>query len=166
MVAGCGHRVDQRGVSTKLLIPTASALALLAVLGAASATTYTVLPDGSGDYPTIEAAIDVSVNGDVIELANGTFRGPGNRDIQVHEKLITIRSQSGDPSTCIIDCEGSVAEHHGGFVFYSDVLLEGVTVCNSYREYGTGAVCVISDGVVRDCVFRNNGGNEHDHAHR
>jgi hypothetical protein len=42
-----------------------------------------VAPDGSGDAPTIQAAIDSSAPQDVVELADGTFIGPGNRDLDL-----------------------------------------------------------------------------------
>ena len=144
----------------KLLIPTASALILLASLGAASATTYTVLPDGSGDYPTIQAAINASADGDVVELGNGTFQGPGNRDIQYFDKLITVRSQSGDPGACIVDCQGSAAESHRGFdlvgALTSQAVLEGVTITHAYGEYWACAVYCASAATVRNCVLRDN----------
>ena len=34
----------------------------------AAATTYTVNPDGSGDFPTIQAGITAASDGDIIEL--------------------------------------------------------------------------------------------------
>src|SRR5512140_630920 len=38
------------------------------------ARTIVVRPDGSGDYPTIQAAVDAAApSGDVIQLASGTF---------------------------------------------------------------------------------------------
>ena len=43
------------------------------------ATTYLVNPEGTGDFPTIQAAIDAVVDGDIIELNDGTFTGDGNR---------------------------------------------------------------------------------------
>jgi hypothetical protein len=79
----------------------------LATLSGAGATTYLVRPDGTGDFPTIQAAVAASASGDVIELANGTFTGPGNRDVDYLSKLVTIRSQSGNPEACVIDCQGS-----------------------------------------------------------
>ena len=42
--------------------------------------------DGSGDYPTIQAAIDDSNDSDVIILAPGTYTGAGNRDIDFKGK--------------------------------------------------------------------------------
>ena len=54
---------------------------LLAVASQASAATLVVAPDGTGDYPTIPAAINASSNNDVIELlGHGVKRvgdGPG-----------------------------------------------------------------------------------------
>jgi hypothetical protein len=67
----------------------------------ASATTYVIEPDGSGDFPTIQAAINASSDGDIIELADGTFTGAGNRDVDVAGRAVTVRSQSGDPETCV-----------------------------------------------------------------
>jgi len=49
--------------------------------GPSVATVYEVRPDGFGDFPTIQAAIEGAVDGDVIELTNGVFLGEGNRDV-------------------------------------------------------------------------------------
>ncbi len=75
-----------------------------------SATTYLVTPDGTGDYPTIQLAVDAVVDGDIIELTPGTFTGDGNRDVDYLGRAITIRSQSGDPAGCVIDCEGTASD--------------------------------------------------------
>ena len=58
----------------------------------AVADTYTVSPDGLGDYPTIQTAVDDAGDGDVIELTDGTFTGDGNRDVVVPAVNLTIRS--------------------------------------------------------------------------
>ncbi len=81
------------------------------------AATWTVYPDGSGDAPTIAAAIDSLSTGDVIELGDGVFTGDGNRDLYNMEKGFVLRSQSNNPEACIIDCQGSAAEPHWGISF-------------------------------------------------
>ena len=60
-----------------------------------------VKADGSGDYPTIQAAINNAITGDIIELQPGTYTGDGNRDIDPNGKAITIRSVNpNDP--CVV----------------------------------------------------------------
>lgn len=66
---------------------------------------WLVKPDGTGDAPDLRAAVASAEAYDVIELADGTFTGVGNRDIEVKKPLV-FRSVSGDAASCIIDCEG------------------------------------------------------------
>ncbi len=105
-------------------------------VGTAGPQTYVVQPDGSGDFATIQSAIDAAIPGDTIELADGMFAGDGNRDLDFKGKAITIRSQSGDPELCYINCEGYVDDPHYGFVFYSnegpDSILEGVSIIQGF----------------------------------
>ena len=72
----------------------ASIIAAALVAAAAiptAAVIYTVSPDGLGDYPTIQAAVDAVIDGDIIELTDETFTGDGNRDIVVPSVSVTIR---------------------------------------------------------------------------
>jgi predicted outer membrane repeat protein len=131
---------------------------------AASATTYVVRPDGIGPYPTIQAAINAAVDGDVIELVDGVFRGNGNRDIDLLGKAITVRSRGGDPLGCTIDCEGSESEPHRGFYLHtaedSCSVLEGLTVSNGWAGgtdgLGGGLLCRDASPHISRCVFFNN----------
>ncbi len=84
----------------------------------ALAKSWLVRPDGGGDAPTIAAAIDSVTGNDIIELADGLYTGEGNRDLNNMEKAIVIRSVSGDPLNCVIDCEGSADSPHFGIRFY------------------------------------------------
>ena len=83
-----------------------------------SGATYLVKPDGMGDFPTIQDAIDAAVPGDIVELADGTFTGPGNRELDYLGKAITVRSQSGQPENCVIDLEGTIYDGYRGFHFH------------------------------------------------
>jgi hypothetical protein len=84
----------------------------------AEARTWLVQPDGGGDAPTIAAAIDSVAGNDIIKLADGLYTGEGNRDLYNMEKSIVISSSSGDPLSCVIDCEGSALDPHFGIRFY------------------------------------------------
>jgi len=132
----------------------------------ASAETYLVRPDGTGDFPTIQAAIDSATDGDVIELADGTFTGTGNRDIDDRGKAITVRSESRDPATCTINCEGSEDDPHRGFLFltgeeYGSVL-EAVQITNGHAAgdlpdcWGGGIYCYYSAPKIDNCLFSGN----------
>lgn len=57
-------------------------------------------------HPTIQAAINAASNGDVVLLADGTHTGPGNRDLTVAGKTLTVRSETGDRAVCVVDCNG------------------------------------------------------------
>lgn len=125
-----------------MLQRTCSIGALILILTALPtfAATYIVKPDGTGDYPTIQAAIDAAVEGDIIELTDGTFTGDGNRDVEYLGKNITVRSQSGVPEACIIDCETTPEDPHRGFYFHAgetlSARLEGITITNGYNSPG------------------------------
>lgn len=138
-------------------------LLLAAISGAAQGSTHLVAPDGSGDFPTIQAAVDGANDGDVIELADGVFTGAGNRDISYSGKAITIRSASGNAEACFIDCQGTPEEPHCGFIFASGEgpgsILEAISVRNGDGgELGPGAVLCEegSSPEILRCVFSSN----------
>ncbi len=101
---------------------------LIGIAPTASATTYVVRPDGSGDFPTIQAAADGAAEGDVIVLADGSFTGAGNRDIDV-DKPLTIRAQDWTGGASIIDCQASSSTRRRGLqIGCDDLLLPGIAV--------------------------------------
>ena len=71
-----------------------------------------------GDYAAIQAAIDAAEAGETVLVADGTYRGTGNRDIDFRGKGIAVRSEKG-PENCTLDCEGDAASGnvHRGFHF-------------------------------------------------
>jgi hypothetical protein len=75
-----------------------------------SYNSYATIINVPGDYPTIQAAVDAASNGDEVVLADGVFTGDGNYNIDILGKTITVRSQSGDPNTCILDVPGEYNE--------------------------------------------------------
>ncbi len=145
----------RRGFSVVLLT--------IMLCGGAAATTYVLHPDGTGDFPTIQAAIDAVVDGDVIELTDGPFTGDGNRDMDYLGKAITIRSQSGDPDLCIIHC-GVLTEEHRGFHFHSDEgpgsVLSGIKIRDGRINAHPGGGAALCEGDCAPsfvgCTFRGN----------
>ncbi len=123
-----------------------AAVALAVSVLPAAAEYYFVSADGLGDFPTIQAAVDAAVDGDVILLTAGTFTGDGNRDIVVPSKNIAILSQDDDPTLCIIDCEGSARAEHRGFHFTStgtgSAELYGIAVINGYTTSNGGGIWI------------------------
>jgi len=119
-------------------------LVLSACADIASAETYTVSPDGLGDFPTIQAAVDAAGFTDGIFLTDGTFTGDGNRDIVVPSETIYIQSESGNPTACIFDCEGSARDEHRGFHFTSVgegfATLGGIGIVNVYVSGHGGGI--------------------------
>jgi len=123
--------------------------------------TWTVLPDGSGDFPTLQAAIDGAQAGDVIELGDGVFTGDGNRDLDFGGQGLVLRSASGSPEACIIDCGGSASEPHRAFYFHkaepSDAQVASLTITGGCAELG-GAVAIFykASPAFADCIFSGN----------
>ncbi len=139
----------------------AISIAMIPIASPAIAEILLVRPDGTGDHPTIQAALDASHPSDIIELADGIFRGPGNRDVTTSGQSATlVRSASGDPSACVIECDGSPAEPHRAFLVVDDSLwLVGVTIRGGYANdlFGGGAIASLSSWLpLDDCRFVGN----------
>ncbi len=85
-------------------------LFLICLMASSRAETICVDSDGSGDYPTIQEAIDRAVSGDEIILLPGRFTGPGNFNLDFRGKAITVKSLDPRDKYCIcktiIDAQG------------------------------------------------------------
>jgi hypothetical protein len=127
------NRKMKKGILLSLVV-------LLVVSAFAPAVTRRV-PD---DYDTIQDAIDAAIDGDTVLVADGTYTGPGNRDIQLTGKSITVHSENG-PENCIVDCQGTETEPHRGFNFSNNLntnsVINGFTVINGFAEGGGAIDC-------------------------
>ncbi len=139
--------------------------------------------DEPADFNNIQAAINDSNDGDTIIVADGTYTGFGNRDIDFFGKAITLRSENG-PENCIIDCNGTTDEAHRGFYFHeaeeANSIVWGLTIVNGCipggffgwgdpwvqspnNVVGGGIYCELASPsiincVVRDCITEYGGG--------
>jgi len=132
-----------------------------------------------GNFATIQAAINFAGNGDVIEVASGTYSGTGNWDLEFRGKAITLRSANGAAST-IIDCGAPASgTGHRGFYFHqgedSDTLVSGFTIkggrifgtqipsstsswsSSSSHPVGGGIYCEFSSPSIANCIITDCG---------
>jgi parallel beta-helix repeat protein len=108
------------------------------------------------DYSTIQAGINAASNGATVLVADGTYVGEGNKNLDFRGKAITVKSENG-ANSCIIDCEGSGQ----GFYFHSgegvDSLLSGFTITNGNAIYGGGIACWYSSSpTIAGCIIEGN----------
>jgi len=109
------------------------------------------------DQPTIQAGIDVAVNGDTVLVADDTWTGPGNKNLGFKGKAITVTSENG-PENCFIDCE----DNGRGFYFHNDEtsssVVSGFTIMNGYNfdSRGAGIYCYYSSPTITNNVISTN----------
>ena len=100
----------------------------------------------SAASPTIQSGVDAVHDGDTVLIADGTYTGPGNRDIDFHGKSLTVRSAHG-PAKTIIDCGGHKSADgsgsHRGFYLHSGekkATISGFTIKNGYEMASANAL--------------------------
>ncbi len=108
---------------------------------------------------TIQAAIDLSTDGETVLVADGTYTGSGNVNLDFKGKSITLKSANGAES-CIIDCQKNSSSR--GFLFQNkegqDSVLSGFTIRNGnvVNENGGGIYCVSASPTIISCILIQN----------
>lgn len=121
-----------------------------------SATAFGATIHVPADYQTIQAAIDASLDGDTVLVADGRYKGEGNKNLDFKGKELTLQSENG-PKKCIIDCE----DDGRGFYFHNgeseDAFVSGFTITNGrVRDQGGGIYCINSSPTIINCIIINN----------
>ena len=156
-------------------------LGILVIVGFAQGKTIYVDDDaapggnGSSTYPfqRIQDGINAAneETSDVVQVANGLYKGVGNVNLDFGGKAITVKSENG-AQNCIIDCENVDPTH--GFIFQSqegpDSVVDGFTIRNARTTEdwplgcGGGFVCsdhsspTIINNIITDNWVRYSGG--------
>lgn len=144
-------------------------LTLAGALSTASAqTTWYVATNGSDTnggtgwndaFATIQKGIDTSSTGDTVLVADGTYTGAGNKNIEFLGRDITVRSVNG-PESCILDLQNSGKGFQMSWAEASTI--DGFTIMNgrpaSTTDYGVGVACWWCTGVIRNCIIKNHSG--------
>jgi len=126
-------------------------VALLLLPGAAPAAIYHLEADGSGDFPTIAAALAVATAGDVVELGCGTYY---EHDLVIPTG-VTLRSEGGVASCATID-----AQQQGRVLQGRPAELSGLTIRNGCLgtmngAFGAGAYLGAAVSIL-NCSFLDN----------
>ncbi len=93
-----------------------------------------------GDQPNIQAGINLAGNGDTVLVADGTWTGSGNKNLDTLGKAITVRSANG-PANCVIDCQGSGRGFYIHRSEFIDTVIHGFTITNGSATEGGGILC-------------------------
>jgi len=105
------------------------------------------------DQPTIQAGIDAAGSGDVVLVADGTWTGPGNRELDFDGRAISVASANG-PGNCVIDCGG---DQYDGFIMDGGEgpgsVVRGFTIRNGHFGIETASTSpVITGNVITGCA--------------
>lgn len=125
-------------------------LSLLLIAGIAAAVTIHV----PGDYPTIQAGINAAVDGDTVMVANGTYTGTGNKNLDFGGKAILVTSENGAES-CVIDCQNSGRAFWFHYGETSSSVVSGFTMKNGSNG---GIFLYNCSPIIRHCIIKDNNG--------
>jgi len=127
------------------------------------ATTLYVDAVDSGAYSSIMAAVEAAAEGDTILLADGVYTAEGNIDIDFGKLNLVLRSESGNPDSCVI--RGSSLVSGRGLIIAGNqderTVIEGITFTrfyfnDSYFAEGAAVMIFAAAPVFRNCVFQGN----------
>ena len=123
---------------------------LLAPASASARSDMTlIVGERPDEYPTIQSAIDASIDGDSVLISRGTWQ----ETIDLRGKSITIAPLEGE---VIIDAaaRGTVITCVNGED--ADTIIEGLIIRGGLAERGAGLLTRNSTPVFRDCIFEAN----------
>jgi hypothetical protein len=132
--------------------------------GDSSARTWQVFADGTGDAPTIQAAIDSSMDGDTIRIGPGTYAEVLNIE---NKSLVLAGEGDGESHRATITKPDSLSPSNLSILFVAGNRLEirRLRMAGSTTsEIDGGAIHALGPGhlVLRESWFENNGASSDD----
>jgi hypothetical protein len=160
----------------KLLIVSTILIVLAGTINPVSAATWYVTTNGDDSinggtgwedaFLTIQQGVSTASDGDIVLVADGTYSGVGNYDINFGlyaSKNIVIRSLNG-PENCVIDCLGLGRGFRLEWIQTNDTVIDGFTIANGNTNdslsYGGAIKCDMAYPIIRNCIFKNNIGGQ------
>ncbi len=129
---------------------------LFVVLTCGSAESITIRVPS--EQPTIQEGIDAAVTGDTVLVADGTYFGVLNKNLDFCGKDIVVISENGAQTT-VINC----SNNGRGFDFHSGesnaALVDGFTIMNGFAKIvdkGGGIYCSNSSPTISNCIIKDN----------
>ncbi len=119
-------------------------------------TVWHIMPDGSGQAPTIQAGLNAAMDGDTVLLYDGIYTGGGSTSLDFNGKSVRLMSVNG-PEVTIIDCEGA----DRAFILDSsegpNAVISNLTIRNGSKNQGASIKIDGSSPTIIGCVIE--GGN-------
>ena len=112
------------------------------------------------EYISIKQALDAAIDGETVIVSPGIYRGDNNRNLNFKGKSIALRSI--DPcnleivKSTIIDCEESGRGFHLRTGEDSNSVIDGLSIINSFYNYGSAIYCYKSSPTINHCLIYNN----------
>jgi len=112
------------------------------------------------EFATIQDAIDIAEDGDVVLVEEGTYSGTGFRDISFGIKMIHVVSEKGPEST-IIDCQGDWPVLHRAFNIIDNITsfasIRGFTIKGGVSADSASAIYLHNASMrIEDCIITGN----------
>ena len=107
------------------------------------------------DYETLQEGIDAAEQGDTVLIADGTYTGEANRDLNLGGKDLVVMSETG-ADNCVIDCGGMGR----GLIFNTGetaaAQVKGLTITNGMAlTQGAGIFIENASPVFINCRITN-----------
>ena len=112
-----------------------------------SATVWEMHPDGSGDFATIQAAVDGAADGDTISFQVGTYSGPGNWDVTIVGRWLTLIGQGETSPYARVSANDGGVPHRPFYIANSQVEMVNLLIESGRADQG--GLIYLASGALR-----------------